>query len=327
MQFSRNEADVMANWDGDHDQPLVSVCCVTYNHEKYIENALKGFLIQETTFPFEIIVYDDASTDGTVEIIKKIVSKYPNIVKPVLQLKNQYSICSSNPAIIALANCKGKYIAWCEGDDYWISQDKLEMQAEVLKTHVDVSMVFSSAIQKQAGKKDWIRNKYDKTGIIDITMEWVLKKGGGFYPTASVMFRSNILIDPPKWLWLHTTADYPLALLCRTHGKFFYLDEPLIVYNCHENSVSHAKHSQSIETLNQAIKKRSIELSFLKSLQIHGIVNSDKLQKELMNQIEYSFCRLLASNGILLLTESFSHLRQIQKIKAILLYFKSFLKK
>lgn len=109
------------------DEIIVSVLCFAYNHEKYIRQAIEGFLMQKTSFGIEILIHDDASTDKTQEIIKEYQEKYPDLVKTVLQTENQYSkgidVCKF---LINIA--KGKYIAFCEGDDYWIDERKLEKQ-------------------------------------------------------------------------------------------------------------------------------------------------------------------------------------------------------
>jgi len=108
----------MSNWK-NQGKPLVSVVCITYNHEHYIKDAIEGFLIQETRFPFEIIIHDDASTDATAEISRQYAEKYPNIIRLILQEENQYSQ-GKNVLPIVFAKAKGEYVALCEGDDYFL---------------------------------------------------------------------------------------------------------------------------------------------------------------------------------------------------------------
>jgi glycosyltransferase involved in cell wall biosynthesis len=109
----------------------VSIVCHTYNHESFIEQALAGFLIQRTEFPFEIIVHDDASTDNTARIIERYRAAYPDIVRSVLQTKNQYRL-GVRPPCFTFPLARGDYIALCEGDDYWLDEHKLSKQAAVL---------------------------------------------------------------------------------------------------------------------------------------------------------------------------------------------------
>ena len=97
---------------------LVSINCIVYNHKEYIKDTLEGFLMQKTNFNYEILINDDASTDGTAEIIKEYEKKYPNLIKPLYQIQNQYSK-GINMFDINNKRAKGKYIAYCEGDDYW----------------------------------------------------------------------------------------------------------------------------------------------------------------------------------------------------------------
>ncbi|MFK2238497.1 glycosyltransferase family 2 protein [Bacteroides fragilis] len=106
--------------------PLVSIFCITYNHSSYIRQCLDGFLIQKTNFPFEVLIHDDASTDDTAGIIKEYEAKYPDIIKPIYQVENQYSKGLDINIVYNLPRARGKYIAMCEGDDYWIDPLKLQ---------------------------------------------------------------------------------------------------------------------------------------------------------------------------------------------------------
>lgn len=127
----KTEQEITSQWINNN--VLVSICCTVYNHEKYIEDALKGFLMQETNFAFEIIISDDCSTDATSEIIKKYTKKYPNIIKPILLEENQYSKGALPIRDFILPNVSGTYIALCEGDDYWTDSKKLRLQIDFLE--------------------------------------------------------------------------------------------------------------------------------------------------------------------------------------------------
>ena len=108
--------------------PLVSVICTIYNHRPFIEQAIESFLMQQTNFPFEIILHDDASTDGTSDIIRTYAAKHPDLIVPVIQTENQYSKGVMPLGQSAISYARGKYVAWCEGDDYWIDPLKLQKQ-------------------------------------------------------------------------------------------------------------------------------------------------------------------------------------------------------
>ena len=115
----------------------VSVLCITYNQEKYIRQCLEGFVMQKTNFPFEVIINDDASTDKTPEIIKEYANKYPNIIKPIYQKENQYSKGVSILIECCFPKAKGKYLAFCEGDDFWTDENKLQLQYDAMEKNPD----------------------------------------------------------------------------------------------------------------------------------------------------------------------------------------------
>lgn len=114
-------------------KPIVSICCITFNHEKYIRDAIEGFLMQKTLFPFEILIHDDASTDRTSYIIREYEEKFPDVIKPIYQTENQYSKGISISATYQFPRARGKYIAMCEGDDYWTDPLKLQKQVDFLE--------------------------------------------------------------------------------------------------------------------------------------------------------------------------------------------------
>lgn len=125
------EREVRADWGPDGARPLVSVICNTYNHRELIDDALRGFLLQRTTFPFEVIVHDDASTDGTSDIVMEYAARYPGIIRHILQRDNQFSR-GRKPTAISSTYALGEYLAFCEGDDFWIDRGKLQSQADFL---------------------------------------------------------------------------------------------------------------------------------------------------------------------------------------------------
>src|SRR5690606_11316563 len=116
--------------------PLVSISCITYNHAPYIRECLDGFMMQKCDFDFEVLIHDDASTDGTQEIIKEYQEKYPEIIKPIFQTENQYSKGIRGMNIqFNFPRAQGKYIALCEGDDYWTDPLKLQKQLDFLEAN------------------------------------------------------------------------------------------------------------------------------------------------------------------------------------------------
>ena len=127
------EKSIGKNEDRGNERPLVSICCLAFNHEPYIREALEGFLMQKTDFPIEVLIHDDASTDGTASIIREYEERFPDIIKPIYQTENQYSKGIKNiSGIFNFPRAKGKYIAMCEGDDYWTDPYKLQKQIDFL---------------------------------------------------------------------------------------------------------------------------------------------------------------------------------------------------
>ena len=126
--------------ENDNREIMVSVCMITYNHEKYVEQAIKSILNQKTNFRFELIIHDDASPDKTADIIKAYAQEYPEIIHTVLQTENQYSK-GKTLFEFYLPLCRGKYFAFCEGDDYWIDEYKLQKQVDYMEAHPEVAAV------------------------------------------------------------------------------------------------------------------------------------------------------------------------------------------
>lgn len=172
--------------------PLVAIQCTAYNHESYIREALDGFVMQQTDFPFVAIVHDDASTDGTAAIIQEYAEKYPNIIKPIYETENQYSKKNGSLTRIMRNACEAtgaKYIALCEGDDYWTDPLKLQKQVDFLEAHPDYSMCFANAIEQWEDGRE-INHQYasvldkDYTGI-EIFEPWIIA-------TMSVVIRTDV---------------------------------------------------------------------------------------------------------------------------------------
>lgn len=209
------------------DSILVSVVCNTYNQESYIRYALDGFIMQKTTFPFEILVHDDASTDGTAQIVREYAQKYPELIKPILQTENQYSQKISISKTFQFSRAQGKYIAFCEGDDYWTDPLKLQKQAEALEQHPDIDIcahrVITTSNEKKTGEVP------TKTEDTIFTVEEVIAGGGGFVATGSLMFRRELFVHEYEFAKIKS-VDYIWQISGALRGGMLYLGDCMGVY-------------------------------------------------------------------------------------------------
>jgi glycosyltransferase involved in cell wall biosynthesis len=215
--------------------PQVSIVCITYNHEEYIRSALESFVTQEADFPFEAIVADDRSTDGTAKIIQEYADKYPDIIKPILRTKN---IGAIENFLSAIRKATGKYVAICDGDDYWTDTLKLKKQVEFLNSNPDyaicfhpVRVVFEKNEQKESA---WP----DITNTSKITVNELLREN--FIPTNAVMYRRQNYEKIPGDIM---PLDWYLHAFHAQYGKIGFINKTMSTYRRHEGSIwwdSHA---------------------------------------------------------------------------------------
>lgn len=232
----RNEQEIISKWQQDRLKPVISIGCIAYNHEPYIEDALRGFLIQETDFPFEIIIHDDASTDKTTEIIRSYATEYPNIIKPIFQSVNQYRQCNFKPGLTTLQACNGDYIALCEGDDYWIDPMKLQKQFEFLEQNNDYSFCFHKVNIYQQNTQRMLRYITNPKENLIHTSKSILM-GPMVISTLSIMFR-NIIKEWPKCTMSLPFGDKTLEKLLALYGNGYCINEVMAVYRDHSGGVT-----------------------------------------------------------------------------------------
>ncbi len=213
---------------------LVSICCLAYNHEDFIKETLNGFLMQKTNFPFEIVIHDDASTDKTATIIKEYVEKYPSVFNPLFQTKNQKSIYKSgmNPRF-NFPRAKGKYIAICEGDDYWTDPYKLQKQVDFLEKNPDFNICFTRTELLKNNQLQLHKIPEKENGIY--TFDDLLLHEN-FIATASVIFRNNFN-KIPDWFSTLPHGDMAVYLIVGRDTKIKCLQDTTAVYRIHESGV------------------------------------------------------------------------------------------
>ncbi|MBF9253840.1 glycosyltransferase [Pontibacter sp. 172403-2] len=221
-------------------EPLVSIVSLTYNHEPFIRKALDGFIMQKTDFPFEVVIHDDASTDRTQEIIKEYEKEYPDIIKPIYQSVNQKSIGDGIVTRTAFAAAHGKYIALCEGDDFWTYERKLQEQIDFLEANPEYVMSFHDALVIH-------QNKEDKTETFRERFEQLQQRttfnhkdvvNGWFMPTASMVYRNDLFDKWPDWFYKVYSGDYTLQLMISQHGLIKFHDNIWCTHLKHEGGVS-----------------------------------------------------------------------------------------
>ena len=272
----RSEEEIVASWKYGQNELVVSICCITYNHEHYIKNAIEGFLIQETDFPFEILIHDDASIDRTADIIREYESKYPKLIKPIYQIKNQWSKGLLMNETFNFPRVKGQYIALCEGDDYWTSAYKLQLQLDKMKQHPELSLSFHPACKVDGIKliKNILFSNYGNQDKV-IGLEDIILGNGCFMPTASIMLTTASVREFPAWFNHAPVGDYFLQVLGSKNGGALYIKDCMSIYRCN------IKGSWSSEQ-EDARKAENFLIRFLQSL---DQLNLD-LNKKYISKIE-----------------------------------------
>lgn len=213
------------------DHVTVSVIVLTYNHEKYIRQALDSILMQETTFAYEILVGDDASTDGTADILKEYQRKYPNIFRLFLREKN---IGATRNSYELLTSAKGQFLATCEGDDYWTDKNKLQLQVDFLETHKNY---IGCAHRFLVVDDDGRRRDRQQLRWVKFKERFALEDFQGLYLPSqpSTFVRRNLFLSPTTdYSVIYTAnpmiADRTLIMIFLCHGDFYTMDRVMSCY-------------------------------------------------------------------------------------------------
>lgn len=277
-------------------KPVASILCITYNHVQYIRPCLESLVNQICDFPFEILIYDDASTDGTQEVIKEFHRNYPNLIKPILRTENQWS---KKPGVIDILfnnpQAKGDYFALCEGDDFWVGQDKLQKQVKILEEHPEYSVTCGAYLLICDDNKDVVcqkkwktENFEDDTGrvfeIEDLSKNFFIK-------TSTTLFRNCPELFSQLKKYEYCLDIHIFYLLLKT-GKGYYSKEILAGYNRHNGGVYSGRSPQELllahyyifkeiyeKDKNKFIREQYLELSYkLINLRVSGLMPSSKIQ-------------------------------------------------
>lgn len=216
---------------------LVSVCCMTYNHVSFIRQCLDGFMMQKCSFSFEVLIHDDASTDGTQDIIREYVTRYPNIIKPIYQKENQYSKGIDPNVKYNFSRAKGKYIAMCEGDDYWTDPYKLQKQVDFLESHPDYVMCshkWNEFIENEK-KINWgIPFEVNSIGkIYDLNC---LIHGEWYFQPLTILYRCSS-VNFERYNRYKNSKDITLLYSLLKNGKGFCLPDAMATYRIHSSGM------------------------------------------------------------------------------------------
>ena len=264
-------------------KPLVSISCITYNHAPYIRQCLEGFITQKTNFAYEVLIHDDASTDGTSEIIQEYENKYPDIIKPIYESENQYHKgVPIGSEVWNVPRAQGKYIALCEGDDYWTDPNKLQKQVDYMEQHpeIDLCCTASKKYVQKTGKfighvGTSLCEKYDTCimGYNDIFTATTLIRADSFrkcYAELISFLSQDLIIDTAYWYWF---AYY---------NKIKYFDEETAVYRILENSACHT--TDNTKAVWNQWRFLRLKLSFLIRYPLKE--NQEQVKKSIFEEIE-----------------------------------------
>lgn len=212
-----------------NNEIMVSVICTVYNHERYIRQCLDSLVTQETSFGYEVLVHDDASRDNSAEIIREYAQKFQSVVIPVFQKENQYSK-GINPIHILLNKARGKYVAVCEGDDFWVSQDKLEKQVDFMEGHSEYSLcVHAAYYAREDGTLD--PSKKFKAYDTEKTVSTEEILSGWKFATNSILYRREARKDLEiPYQQKCSSGDFATLVYLALQGKVYYMADVMSAY-------------------------------------------------------------------------------------------------
>ncbi len=208
------------------ESPVASIIVLTYNQEHSLPVTLDSLLAQKTSFPFEIVVADDCSKDGTRNVMADYAGRYPDIIRPIFNERNLGILGNYRST---LRQCRGKYISGCAGDDHWIDPEKLQLQVEIMERDPEIGVVYTDVLMDAVttGEK-YVRKSKDPE---ENTFTQLLR--GCFIPAPSACFRASLLayVDYDEYVRLgFQMEDYPKWLALSIHTKFYHLKRTTVNY-------------------------------------------------------------------------------------------------
>lgn len=278
-------------------------------HENYIRDCIEGILMQRTTFPVCVALHDDASTDGTAEIIREYESRFPRLIKAYYQSRNTYSLSKEEKSELRkpfFDLIVGKYCAICEGDDYWTDEFKLQKQVDILESRNDCSLVCHAVNYIDYSTKKVMRTHRTANKSRDIEISELIA-GGGFIATLSIVHCLDYLLEKPEFYRVSPAGDYPLVLLSATKGKIHYVDEVMGCYRC--NVPGSAMYKVRTTTFENQVSRYEQFAKMLYAFDEYTCGEYNKeIRKKASSMIAANFVR--ASKGV-------SFLRKFQRMRKI----------
>ncbi len=231
------ENEIISSWK-NKENIVVSVSIITFNHAKYIEKTINSILKQKTTFRFEILIHDDASEDETSIIIEKYKKKFPNIIFPIYQTENQYNflkknVSPNNPPLnyVNFKRARGEFIAMCDGDDFWQSENKLEIQVMQMRNHKNIDVSFHGLNIFNYKNKKNIEKLISKKNKIFNTNKVIFYHHRLYTSTVTMMIRKRLVLNLPEFYFKVPTEDFYLLLFGSKRGGALYISKVLSTYN------------------------------------------------------------------------------------------------
>ena len=291
VDLRQGETETIMKEQKDRQDILVSILCATYNHEDYLRQTLDGFLSQKTDFAFEILVHEDASTDSTAAILREYEQKHPDIIRAFYQKENTYSRRLNLYDLVLFPAVRGKYIAVCEGDDFWCDPEKLQRQVDWLETHPDYSACVHNSLGRFSDGTE--RVLFEQEGDRDIPFSQVVKGMSFAFHTSSILARSEFILNPPDYrnvAYAHGFTDYAIGLRLCLSGKVRFLDRNMSVYRIGSNpSAWSSGVSENYEKLTRFVRG---EIAMLRCL-LPRLSEEQKAQTEqVILEREYELLRL-----------------------------------
>lgn len=252
---------------------MVVVHCSTYNHEKYVEDAIKGFVMQRTNFPFCAIIIDDGSSDKTPDIVREYAQKHPDIIKPIcLGYNHMQHGLSRNPYFEEWHN-SCKYLALCEGDDYWTDPYKLQKQVDFMEKNVDFSICYHKVKVWDDKSNSFVLDPVIDDNVANSSIVNLSK--GNYIHTLSVLYRRNIYVEPQKRLGYVIAGDYLTNMLYAEHGKIHRIDDYMGVY----------RQGVGVWTKNADPMRQSVDWLIAIS-KLYSVLTNEEAKKVLDDQIQ-----------------------------------------